>query len=60
MARVGPTVASILLTAEVPLAVSWSILFLGEQLQPMQVVGGALDATVRCAGRRRRAARARP
>jgi drug/metabolite transporter (DMT)-like permease len=42
MARVGPTVASILLTAEVPLAVSWSILFLGEQLQPMQVVGGAL------------------
>jgi drug/metabolite transporter (DMT)-like permease len=42
MARVGPTVASILLTAEVPLAVSWSILFLGEQLQPMQVVVGAL------------------
>jgi drug/metabolite transporter (DMT)-like permease len=42
MARVGPTVASILLTAEVPLAVSWSTLFLGEQLQPMQVVGGVL------------------
>jgi drug/metabolite transporter (DMT)-like permease len=42
MARVGPTVASILLTAEVPLAVTWSILFLGEQLKPMQVVGGVL------------------
>jgi drug/metabolite transporter (DMT)-like permease len=42
MARVGPTVTSVLLTAEVPLAVTWSILLLGERLHTLQAVGGAL------------------
>jgi drug/metabolite transporter (DMT)-like permease len=42
MARVGPTVTSILLTAEVPLAVTWATVLLGERLQPLQVVGGTL------------------
>jgi drug/metabolite transporter (DMT)-like permease len=42
MARVGPTVASVLLTVEVPLAVTWAIVLLGERLQPLQLVGGAL------------------
>lgn len=42
MARVGPTVASVLLTVEVPLAVTWAIVLLGEELQPMQLAGGAL------------------
>ncbi|HZO29310.1 MAG TPA: DMT family transporter [Chloroflexota bacterium] len=42
VARVGPTVASILLTAEVPLAVTWAILLLGERLHAVQVVGAIL------------------
>jgi drug/metabolite transporter (DMT)-like permease len=42
MARVGPTVTSILLTAEVPLAVTWAILLLGERLHVVQAVGGVL------------------
>jgi drug/metabolite transporter (DMT)-like permease len=42
MARVGPTVASILLTAEVPMGVTWATLLLGEGLKPLQIVGGAL------------------
>lgn len=42
LVRVGPTVTSILLTAEVPLAVTWAILFLGEGLEQLQVVGGVL------------------
>jgi drug/metabolite transporter (DMT)-like permease len=42
MARVGPTVASILMTAEVPMGVTWAIVLLGERLQAIQLVGGAL------------------
>jgi drug/metabolite transporter (DMT)-like permease len=42
MARVGPTVTSVLLTVEVPLAVTWALVLLGERLQPMQFAGGAL------------------
>jgi drug/metabolite transporter (DMT)-like permease len=42
IARVGPTIASVLLTAEVPLAVTWATLLLGERLQLVQVVGGVL------------------
>lgn len=42
MVRVGPTVASVLLTVEVPLAVTWAALLLGEYLQPLQLAGGAL------------------
>jgi drug/metabolite transporter (DMT)-like permease len=42
LARVGPTVTSILLTAEVPLAVTWATVLLGERLQTAQVVGGVL------------------
>ena len=42
IARVGPTVASVLMTAEVPLAVTWAILLLGEQLQVIQAIGGVL------------------
>jgi drug/metabolite transporter (DMT)-like permease len=42
MARVGPTVASILMTAEVPMGVTWAIVLLGERLQAVQLVGGAL------------------
>jgi drug/metabolite transporter (DMT)-like permease len=41
IARVGPTVTSVLLTAEVPLAVTWAIL-LGERLHAVQAVGGVL------------------
>jgi drug/metabolite transporter (DMT)-like permease len=44
MARVGPTVASILMTAEVPMGVTWAIVLLGERLQAIQLVGGALVA----------------
>jgi len=40
--RVGPTVASILLTVEVPLAVIWATTLLGEPLGPTQLAGGAL------------------
>lgn len=40
--RVGPTVTSVLLTAEVPLAVTWATLLLGEELQRVQVLGGIL------------------
>jgi drug/metabolite transporter (DMT)-like permease len=42
LARVGPTVTSILLTMEVPLAVTWATLLLGERLEPVQVGGGVL------------------
>jgi drug/metabolite transporter (DMT)-like permease len=42
IARVGPTVTSVLLTAEVPLAVTWATLLLGERLQVVQAIGGAL------------------
>jgi len=42
IARVGPTVSSVLLTAEVPLAVTWAILLLGERLYALQAVGGVL------------------
>ncbi len=42
MARVGPTVASILLTAEVPMAVTWATILLGEGLKPPQQLGGGL------------------
>ncbi len=42
IARVGPTVTSVLLTAEVPLAVTWAALLLGERLHAVQVVGGVL------------------
>jgi drug/metabolite transporter (DMT)-like permease len=45
VARVGPTAASILLTAEVPLAVTWAALLLGERLQGAQIVGGILVVT---------------
>jgi drug/metabolite transporter (DMT)-like permease len=42
MARVGPTICSVLLTVEVPLAVTWAALLLGERLEPLQLSGGAL------------------
>jgi len=42
IARVGPTVTSVLLTAEVPLAVAWATLLLGERLRAVQVVGAIL------------------
>jgi drug/metabolite transporter (DMT)-like permease len=42
MVRVGPTVASVVMTAEVPLAVTWAILLLGERLHTVQAVGGVL------------------
>lgn len=42
MVRVGPTVCSVLLTAEVPLAVTWATLLLGERLEPVQLLGGVL------------------
>ena len=42
IARVGPTVTSVLLTAEVPLAVTWAILLLGERLHAIQAIGGCL------------------
>jgi drug/metabolite transporter (DMT)-like permease len=42
VARVGPTVASVLLTVEVPLAVTWSIVLLGESLRETQIVGASL------------------
>lgn len=42
VARVGPTAASVLSTAEVPLAVTWALLLLGERLQPVQLLGGVL------------------
>ena len=42
VARIGPTAASVLLTAEVPLAVTWSILLLGERLLPTRIAGGIL------------------
>jgi drug/metabolite transporter (DMT)-like permease len=40
MTRVGPTVASILGTLEIPLGVLWATLLLGERLLPLQIVGG--------------------
>ena len=40
MMRVGPTVASILGTLEIPLGVLWAVLFLRERLVPLQIVGG--------------------
>ncbi len=40
MTRVGPTVASILGTLEIPLGVLWAILFLSERLVPLQIAGG--------------------
>jgi len=42
VARVGPTTNSILLTIEVPLAVLLAVVFLGERLRPVQVVGAVL------------------
>jgi drug/metabolite transporter (DMT)-like permease len=42
LARVGPTVTSILLSAEVPFAVTWATILLGERLEQIQVVGGIL------------------
>jgi drug/metabolite transporter (DMT)-like permease len=40
--RVGPTVASILGTLEIPLGVVLATLILGERLGPVQIVGGLL------------------
>jgi drug/metabolite transporter (DMT)-like permease len=40
--RVGPTVASILGTMEIPLGVLFATLLLGERLFPVQIVGGLL------------------
>lgn len=42
ISRVGPTVASILGTMEIPLGVVIATLLLGERLFPLQVVGGLL------------------
>lgn len=42
ISRVGPTVASILGTMEIPLGVVFATLLLGERLFPLQVVGGLL------------------
>lgn len=40
--RVGPTVASILGTLEIPLGVALAAIILGERLGPVQIVGGLL------------------
>lgn len=40
--RVGPTVASILGTLEIPLGVALAAIVLGERLGPLQIVGGLL------------------
>ena len=40
--RVGPTVTSIVTTAEIPLGVLLAATVLGERLSPLQLVGGAL------------------
>jgi len=40
--RVGPTVASILGTLEIPLGVALATIVLGERLGPVQIVGGLL------------------
>jgi drug/metabolite transporter (DMT)-like permease len=45
MTRVGPTVASIIGTLEIPLGVLLATLLLGERLGPVQIVGGALVVT---------------
>jgi drug/metabolite transporter (DMT)-like permease len=45
MTRVGPTVASIIGTLEIPLGVVLATLLLGERLGPVQIVGGALVVT---------------
>lgn len=42
ISRVGPTVASILGTMEIPLGVFIATLLLGERLFPLQIVGGGL------------------
>ena len=42
VARVGPTVNSILMTVEVPLTAGMAVLLLGERLHPGQLAGGAL------------------
>ncbi len=42
ISRVGPTVASILGTMEIPLGVVFATLLLGERLFPLQIVGGLL------------------
>jgi len=42
ISRVGPTVASILGTMEIPLGVFIATLLLGERLFPLQIVGGLL------------------
>jgi drug/metabolite transporter (DMT)-like permease len=41
MTRVGPTVASIIGTLEIPLGVLMATLLLGERLGPVQIAGGA-------------------
>jgi drug/metabolite transporter (DMT)-like permease len=45
MTRVGPTVASIIGTLEIPLGVLLAALLLGERLGPVQIGGGALVVT---------------
>jgi drug/metabolite transporter (DMT)-like permease len=45
MTRVGPTVASIIGTLEIPLGVLLATLLLGERLGPVQIVGGILVVT---------------
>ncbi len=40
--RIGPTVASIIATAEIPLGVILAATILGERLGPIQLLGGAL------------------
>ena len=42
ISRIGPTVASILSTFEIPLAVIIAAILLGERLRPVQIAGGAL------------------
>ncbi len=42
ISRVGPTVASILGTLEIPLGVALATIILGERLGPVQIVGGLL------------------
>ena len=42
VARVGPTVNGILMTAEIPLTTALAALVLGERLRPAQLAGGAL------------------
>jgi drug/metabolite transporter (DMT)-like permease len=42
MTRVGPTVASIIGTLEIPLGVLLATLLLGERLSPVSIAGGAL------------------